>query len=44
MVVLQEWTEDRSENKNSKDKISKKFQAAYSAADLELGDYTQWVR
>ena len=30
--------------KNSKDKTSKKFQAACSAADSELGDYTQWVR
>ena len=44
VVVLQDGQKTDVRTKAAKTKISKKFQAACSAADSELGDYTQWVR
>ena len=44
VVVLQDGQKTDVRTKAAKTKFSKKFQAACSAADSELGDYTQWVR
>ena len=44
VVVLQDGQKTEVRTKIAKDKSTKKFQAACSAADSELGDYTQWVR
>ena len=44
VVVLQDRQKIEVRTRIAKAKSTKKFQAACSAADSELGDYAQWVR